>query len=560
MSSSSKESGFLALIERIGNKLPDPIMLFVGATVLVMALSAIGSWLNWSVEPVTIRAKTEMVVGADGVSAAQPVVENGRPVLELVKTGATIAPRSLLSADGAYWLIANMVRNFINFAPLGVVLVGVLGIGVAEKFGMFGGAMRWIAGWVPSRFLTPTVIFLGLLSHVAGDSGYVVLPALAGGLFMLFGRPPIAGIAAAFAGVAGGFSTNILISPTDALIAPITQTGARVLDANYTVQPTCNYYFLMGSSVLLTLTGWFVTSRIVEPRCNAIGIDADAKPPEGGLSLSPQESRALRAAGLVFLACIGGIVALIAIPGAPLNGVMPAAAPTFGPIPSELAPNGAPGVLPRWSQAIVPLIFVLFLLPGAVYGRLMGVVKSVSDVSDALVYSMKQMSSVIVMCFFAAQFIECFKYSRLDVMVAYTGGELLAAAGLPTPILLTALIVMSTTINLLISSMSAKWTFLAPVVVPMMMMSGLSPELVQGAYRVGDSCTNVLTPLNAYMVIILVAAQRFRKDFGLGSVVALMLPYTLAFLLVWTVMLLLWVWLGIPMGPGGPLWYTPAAP
>jgi len=235
---SSRQSGFLSAIERIGNKLPDPIMLFVGATILVMALSAIGSWLNWSVEPVTIRAKTEMIVGADGVSVAKPITENGRPVLELVKTGTTIAPRSLLSADGVYWLIANMVRNFINFAPLGVVLVGVLGIGVAEKFGMFGGAMRWVAGWVPSRFLTPTVIFLGLLSHVAGDSGYVVLPALAGGLFMLFGRPPIAGIAAAFAGVAGGFSANILISPTDALIAPITQTGARVLDPNYTVQPT----------------------------------------------------------------------------------------------------------------------------------------------------------------------------------------------------------------------------------------------------------------------------------------------------------------------------------
>lgn len=558
MSTSARPTGILGWIEWAGNKLPDPVMLFVGATVLVVVLSTIASAAGWSVTPVRMKPKTELVTDASGAQRTVPVIENGRPVIELERSGNPVVARPILSSTGIYWLVANVIRNFTNFAPLGVVLVSVMGIGVAEKFGVFSTGMKAVAGVVPSALLTPTVIFLGLLSHLAGDSGYVVLPPLAAALYALFGRPPIAGVAAAFAGVAGGFAANIAISPTDALIAPITQAGASVLDPSYTVQPTCNWFFMIASSVMLPLVGWFVTARIVEPRVLAAGIDPDAPVSAGLVPLTTLERRGLAAAAIVFSLALIGAALLAAIPGAPLHGSMPAKLPAFGPIPAVPIAGENPPTTPRWSMAIVPLIFVLFLAPGVVYGKITGAVKGVAAVSEALVDSMKQMAGVIVMCFFAAQFIECFKYSQLDLMVAYTGGEILASAGLPTPVLLVALIVMTTLINLLIASMSAKWTALAPVVVPMMMMQGMSPELVQCAYRIGDSCTNVLTPLNAYIVLIIVAAQRYKKSFGLGSVVAMMLPYSIAFLIAWTLLLLLWVWLGLPLGPGAPLWYSPS--
>lgn len=544
----SAPTGILGWIERVGNKLPDPVMLFVFATVAVMIISTIGAWAGWSVVPI----KMELGAAAEAGAAR---------TFTLVKAGDPITARPLLTSEGLYWMVANAVRNFMNFAPLGVVLVSVMGIGVAEKFGVFGVGMRAVASVVPSRLLTPTVIFLGLLSHLASDSGYVVLPALAGTLYAMFGRPAIAGIAAAFAGVAGGFAANVALSPTDALIAPITQEGVKVLNPDYAVQPTCNMYFMMVSSVMLPLVGWWVTSRFVEPRAAAMGTDADAPAAPAREALTAVERRALKWAGVAFVVALVGAVLLVKVPGAPLHGMMPAKAPSFGPIPNALTATAATpaGTSPRWSVAIVPMIFVLFLVPGVVFGLITGAVKSVSAVSDALVGSMKQMAGVIVMCFFAAQFIECFGYSRLNVMLAYTGGEMLAEAGLPTSVLLVAFILMTTTINLLMASMSAKWTALAPVVVPMMMMSGLSPELIQCAYRIGDSCTNVLTPLNAYMVLIIVAAQRYRKDFGLGSIVALMLPYAVVFLVAWTLLLLAWVALGYPLGPAGPLVYPPPA-
>ncbi|MFZ4575935.1 MAG: AbgT family transporter [Phycisphaerales bacterium] len=557
MTPSQRPRGLLGWIEWAGNKLPDPVMLFIGATILVMVVSTIGAALGWSVTPVRMQAQQTTVEDPSGTSRTVPLVRDGKPVIEMVREGTPITPRAIISRDGVYWLIANVVRNFINFAPLGVVLVSVMGIGVAERFGVFDAGMRAVAGVVPSKLVTPTVIFLGLLSHLAGDSGYVVLPALSGTLFALFGRPPIAGIAAAFAGVAGGFAANIAVSPTDALIAPITQTGAVILAPGYEVQPTCNMYFMWASSVMLPLVGWLVTARVVEPRARAMGMDAHAPVPVSA-RLAPAERRGLAWAGLAFVGVLGLVAALILVPGAPLYGAMPAKSPAFGPIPGAAVDGQDPVTTPRWSAAIVPLIFALFLAPGVVYGLFTGSVKKVSAVTEALVHSMRQMADVIVMCFFAAQFIECFGYSRLNLMVAYTGGEMLASAGLPTWVLLVALIVMTAVIDILIASMSAKWTALSPVIVPMMMMSGMSPELVQCAYRIGDSCANVLTPLNAYMVLILVAAQKYKKDFGLGSMVALMLPYAVVFLVAWTGLLLLWVWAGLKLGPNTPLWYVPA--
>jgi aminobenzoyl-glutamate transport protein len=578
-----------------------------------MALSAVGDSMGWSVQPQRVRAVTEAVTAADGsVTQVPKLDQSGKPLTELVPSGTPVAPRSLLSGEGIYWLLANMVRNFVNFAPLGVVLVGMFGIGVAEKVGLFGAAMRWVAGIVPSKALTPTIVFLGVMSNIASDAGYIVLPPLAAALYAAFGRPPLAGIAAAFAGVAAGFSANLLVGSTDALVAGITTLGARTLEPAYSVLATSNWWFLIVSTFLLTIVGWGVTAWAVEPRLAAQGHDAGVTQ-SGNEPLSPTERRGLRWAVIATILTLGGIAALIAIPGAPLAGPMPAPAPTFGSIPSAMAaapakftPGASAGealpmpgeaVLPRqwtveaagsegmprgtfrlseeatlkgrleaaaepqprWSTAVVPLILLAFLIPGVAYGWVTGSIRTTKDVTGAFTHAMVMMAPVLAMSFFAAQFVECFRYTRLDIMLANAGGKLLVGSGMHYSAMLVGIVGITMVINLLMASMSAKWTALAPILVPMMMMAGISPELTQAAYRVGDSCTNVVTPLNSYVVLILVAMQRWKKDAGIGNLIAMMLPYSIAFAIAWTILLLVWCFAGLELGPGAPLWYTPAA-
>jgi aminobenzoyl-glutamate transport protein len=566
------------------------------------------------VQPQKPRVVTETVV-VDGVRVERAKEgAGGRPVMELVDDGALLKPRNLLSADGVYWLSANMVRNFLNFPPLGVVLVGMFGIGLAEKFGLFGAVMKWVANLVPSRFLTPTIVFLGIVSNVASDAGYIVLPPLAAALYAVYKRPPMAGIAAAFAGVSAGFSANLLVGSTDVLVAGITEAGARVLDAKYTVLATCNWWFMAGSTIVLTLAGWMVTAKIVEPRL-AASAGTHALPGDARTGLSAQERKGLVWAGVWLAITLGVMACAIMLPRAPLHGSMPAPAPTYGPIPSEASP--APGsftatlpiekfekpaegtvvlkkgfgvdasgqdargsavqgkfklgqdvtvsgrlepgakLLPRWGQAVVPIILFAFLIPGLAYGVSTGVVKSQKDISKALIDSMVQMAPVITMAFVASQFIACFQHSHLDRMLAFTGGKALVTMGLPPMALLIGVVVLTMFVNLLMSSMSAKWTVLSPILVPMMMMVGISPELTQNAYRVGDSVTNIVTPLNSYAVIILAAMQRYDKHAGMGNMIAMMIPYSIVFFVIWSLMLLGWVGLEAPLGPGAPMWYVP---
>ncbi len=609
-------SGVLGLIERLGNKLPDPIFLFIGATALVMVLSMVGSVAGWQVQPKRPAVVTETVLEGEREVRRPKLDAEGKKQIELVDAGVPIKPVSLLSSDGVYWLLANAIRNFINFAPLGVVLVGMLGIGVAEKVGLFEALMKWSARLVHPSMLTPMIVLLGVMSNVASDAGYIVLPPLAAALYAAAGRPPLAGIAAAFSGVAGGFSANLLVGSTDTLIAPITQVGARVLDPAYTVNPMCNWYFLAGSTFMLVGVGWFVTARIVEPRLRTSGGDL----PSGGLSsagadtqtLSPKEAQGLRWALVGFLPAVGIVAACLTVPGAPLAGNVPATSPRLGTIPltpppafgeftppegqvvgsdpingtvtmrvgaefevttptgrgtfrvteaervdGRLTPAGTPDS--RWSQAVVPIIFFLFLVPGLCFGTATGAIKSAKDVSGAFIESMRTMAPIIAMSFFAAQFVECFRFSRLDSMLANAGGSALFAAALPKPAMLAGIVVLVMIINLLMASMSAKWTALSVILVPMMMMVGVSPELTQATYRLGDSVTNIVTPLNSYIIVILAAVQKYRKNAGLGDLIALMVPYSALFFVVWTAFLLLWVAAGIPLGPGGPLQYVPPA-
>jgi len=513
-------ASWLDRVERLGNRLPDPATLFALGALGVVVASALALGLDWSVEKTVSRG--------------------GQLVHE------TVHPVSLLEADGFYWALRHMVESFVEFPPLGVVLVGMLGIGVAERSGFIGAALKALMRAVPPALLTPTVVFVGVMSSMGLDAGYVVLPPVAAALYAAVGRSPLVGLAAVFAGVAAGFGANLLVTSLDPLLAGLSTESARLTDPGYTVAATANWWFMIASTLLLTVVGWAVTDLWIEPRF------AGKTPDEGGPAPVPPddaEAGALSArersglAWALLAVAIGLAVATAAtrIPGAPLAG--------------------DDGPFPRWVAAIVPLLFLGFLLPGVVYGVRTGSVRSDRDVASMMSETMAGMGSYIVLAFFAAQFIAWFRYSGLGEMLAITGGRMLADADLPPALLMTGFVGVVMVGNLMIGSMSAKYAFVAPVFVPMFMQVGISPELTQVAYRIGDSVTNVITPLNPYVVIILVFMRRYVPRSGIGTLVALMLPYTLAFALAWTALLVVWMATGLELGPAGPLSYSgPLAP
>ena len=520
-------------IERAGNALPDPTTLFAAGALLVMLLSQLAVSLDWQVE----KTVTREIVGADGA----PVLDaRGVPQRESVR--APVHAKSLLSSDGLYWALSSLVENFKNFPPLAIVLVGMLGIGLADRSGFLGAALKALLLAVPAGLLTPAVVFVGILSHLALDAGYVVLPPIAAALYAAVGRSPLAGLAAVFAGVAAGFGANVAVSSLDAILAGFSEASARIFDPSYAVAATANLHFMIASSFLLTGVGWAVTALWVEPRLRA-------KPAEEGgpRSAEARGAQALELGerrGLTVALAAGGAVWLLLVaatwwPGAPLHG---------------LAPDGR---FPRWVAAIIPLVFVGFLVPGLAYGIATRGIRSDRDVARLLGETMAGMGPYVVMAFFAAQFIEYFRWSGLGEMLAIAGGQLLVAAELPRTLLLLGFILVVCIADLFIGSMSAKYAFMAPIFVPMFMQVGISPELTQAAYRIGDSFTNVVTPLNPYVVVILVVLQRFAPRAGLGTLLALMIPYALAFALAWSALLVGWVALDIPLGPGGPLHYAP---
>lgn len=518
----------LDLVELVGNKLPDPSVLFVIGTLIVMGVSALGASMEWQVE------ELRPVVGAGS---------DGQATLVLESTGTMLKPVSLLSASGLYWCISTMVSNFINFPPLGIVLVGMLGIGVAERTGLIAAALKSLLLVTPRNALTPMMVFLGVMSSVGSDAGYIILPPLAATLYKAIGRAPLVGIAAVFAGVSGGFSANLFISGGDPVIAGLSTSAAQLLDPGYEVLPTCNWYFMIASTFLLTGVGWFVTSRIVEPRLRnkpeaeggpTVGFVAGAKERP-----SREEKRGLLAAVIALVAVSVVGVLCVALEGWPL----------FGKAPS----SGSP----RWAASIIPMIFFGFLTPAAAYGVATGSIKRVSDVIPLMNDSMKAMAPIVVLAFFAAQFIAYFNYSNLGRMLAMSGGGALASADLPREVLILVFIGLSAFFNMFIGSMSAKYAILAPIFIPMLMLVGISPELAQMSYRIGDSITNVITPLNSYMVIIIVVMQRFAPKAGIGTMVAMMLPYTVCFGIAWGAMMVVWLQTGAPLGLGGPLEYIP---
>lgn len=501
---------FLDVVERAGNRLPDQVTIFAS----LAGLTLLCSWL----------------CAAAGVSTRHPVTQQ------------TMYVFNLLSRDGVQWVFSSVVKNFTDFAPLGTVLVAMIGVGVADRTGLFAALLKALVTAVPRWAITPTVIFAGILSNTASDAGYVILPPLAAMLYVGLGRHPLAGICTAFAGVGAGFSANLLLGTLDPMLAGLTQEAARLYDPRYNVYATANYYFMAASVGLLTLVGWFVAVRIVEPRFgpwhNAAPTASDAAP--AGLGpLSRTERRGLLAAGAAVVAVLAAVVCLVA----PEDGV--------------LRQPGAAGIdrYRPFFNSLVGLMMLMFIVPGLVYGIVTRQIRSDREAAKMMSDTMGTMGRYIVMAFFAGQFIAWFKRSGLGLILAVEGAGLLKTIHLTGVPLLVGVVLLTATFNLLMSSASAKWAVMAPIFVPMLMVLGQSPETTQVLYRVGDSTTNVITPLSVYIPIVLSYCHRYVPTAGLGTLIAAMIPFSLAFLAAWCLTVVLWVSAGIPVGPGAPLEY-----
>lgn len=496
-------SRLLAAIERAGNALPHPATLFALLACCVVLVSAVAAELNLTV--------------------THPA------------TGRLVEPVNLLSVTALQRLLTNLVTNFTGFAPLGTVLVALLGIGVAEASGLLDAALRQVVLAAPRRLLTAAVVFAGVLSNVGSEIGYVLLVPLSAEIFRAAGRHPVAGLAAAFAGVSGGYSANLLLGTIDPLLAGLSQEAARILDPSYRVNPACNYYFMAASTFLITAVGTLITERIVVPR---LGAWEGSTRSEELKPLAPIERRGLKWAGITTAAFAAWI----------LWGVLPAGGFLRDPASGDLLHS------PLFS-GIVALIFAGGLLTGMAYGLGAGTFRSDADVVNGMSKAMATLATYLVLVFFAAQFVALFNWTNLGLILAVNGASLLRAAGFAGAPLIVAFVLLSAFVNLFMGSASAKWAIMAPIFVPMFMLAGYSPELTQAAYRVGDSVTNIISPMMSYFALIVAFMQRYQPGAGIGTVIATMLPYTLAFCVSWSVLLGVWFTLELPLGPGAPLQY-----
>lgn len=510
-----KKKGFLQRsldrIEFIGNKLPHPVTLFVLLALLVLILSAVFSKL--------------------GISVEHP--GNAGEIVEI---------KNLLTKEGIQYIFLSITDNFINFAPLGIVLVTMLGIGIAESTGLISAMLRGFVLAIPNQLITAALVFAGVMSSVASDAGYVVLPPLGAVIFAGLGRHPLAGLAAAFAGVSGGFSANLILTSLDPLLSGLTMDAAKIIDPAYagSMNVAMNLYFIIASVFLLTLIGWFVTEKIVEPRLGSY----KGEYREDLNGIQSIEKKGLIYSGISALIVIIGIAFLVI----PKNAVLRAVNDGSGDftIMDSLAP---------FMDSLVPIIALLFFVPGVVYGIVTKEIKNDKDIANGLSKTMATMGTFIVLSFAAGQFVAFFSESDMGLVVGVFGANLLESINLTGIPLLIVFILICGIINLFIGSASAKWAMMAPIFVPIMMKLGYSPELTQMAYRIADSSTNMITPLMTYFALIIAFAQKYDKNMGIGTMISVMIPYSMFFLFSWIILLVAWILLGIDLGPGSPVLY-----
>ncbi|MBT8130725.1 MAG: AbgT family transporter [Gammaproteobacteria bacterium] len=509
---------FLKVVEALGNALPHPVTLFALFALGIILVSGLLGWMDVSVAD-------PRPAGAKGRA------DNG--LIEVI---------SLMNAEGFRMIVLNLVTNFTGFVPLGTVLVALLGVGVAERSGLLTAVIRSIVLNASPKIVTVAIVFAGVISNTASEMGYVVLVPLAAVVYLSLGRHPLAGLSAAFAGVSGGYSANLLLGTVDPLLAGITEEAARLIDPDYVVDASANWYFMIASTFLITTIASLVSLKIVEPTLGPYDpaqADIEFDDEHRLDSLTAQESKALMAAGAAALMMLIGIAFLVVPEGAVLRN------PETGLI------KGSP-----FLKGIVALIFVFFLVPGVVYGWFTGTMRSDRDVIDAMANAMSTLGLYIVLVFFAAQFVKFFSWTNLGAVTAVTGATFLQNIGLTGPFLFFFFILICAFINLMLGSASAQWAVTAPIFVPMLMLIGYAPEVIQAAYRIGDSSTNIITPMMSYFGLIMAFAARYVPKAGVGTLIAMMLPYSVAFLILWSGFFFLWTFiLGMPVGPATPTYY-----
>ncbi|ARC06244.1 TPA: AbgT family antimetabolite efflux transporter MtrF [Neisseria meningitidis] len=512
-----RDGRFLRTVEWLGNMLPHPVTLFIIFIVLLLIASAAGAYFGLSVPD------------------PRPVGAKGRADDGLIHVV------SLLDADGLIKILTHTVKNFTGFAPLGTVLVSLLGVGIAEKSGLISALMRLLLTKSPRKLTTFMVVFTGILSNTASELGYVVLIPLSAIIFHSLGRHPLAGLAAAFAGVSGGYSANLFLGTIDSLLAGITQQAAQIIHPDYVVGPEANWFFMVASTFVIALIGYFVTEKIVEPQLGPYQSDLsqEEKDIRHSNEITPLEYKGLIWAGVVFVA----LSALLAWSIVPADGIL--RHPETGLV------SGSP-----FLKSIVVFIFLLFALPGIVYGRVTRSLRGEQEVVNAMAESMSTLGLYLVIIFFAAQFVAFFNWTNIGQYIAVKGATFLKEVGLGGSVLFIGFILICAFINLMIGSASAQWAVTAPIFVPMLMLAGYAPEVIQAAYRIGDSVTNIITPMMSYFGLIMATVIKYKKDAGVGTLISMMLPYSAFFLIAWIALFCIWVFvLGLPVGPGAPTLY-----
>lgn len=489
--------GFFSWVERIGNKIPNPFLLFVYLIVVLMLSSAAISWL--------------------GITAVNPA------------NGEIIHVKNLLSAEGIQWILPNVVKNFSGFAPLGSILALVLGAGLAERVGLLQSLMYKMAAGVNARYASYLVIFIAFFSHISSDAALVVMPPLGALIFLAVGRHPVAGLLAAIAGVGCGFTANLLIVTTDVLLSGLSSEAAKVISPSVQVSVVDNWYFMAASVMLLTFVGGLLTDKFVEPRLPAYEGARD----EQMKTLTPLQNRGLIASGIAAVVFIA-LVALLVVPeSAPLRNPQ-----THGIVPSPFI------------QGIVPLIILFFFVVSLPYGLVTKQIRSQSDIPNLLIDPMKGMAGFIVMVFPLSQFVAFFNWSNMGKFMALGLTDILETLGMTGIPAFVGLIFLSAFLCMFIASGSAIWSILAPIFVPMFMLLGFHPAFAQIVFRIADSSVLPLAPMSPFLPLFLGFLQRYSKDAKLGTYYSLVLPYPVVFFVVWLIMLVAWYLLGLPIGPG----------
>jgi len=491
---------FIKQIEIIGNKLPDPFLLFVLCIVFVLAAGHFFKGVKF----------------------------------DIPGSKETASIKTLLNVDGIIYMFKSLVPNFVSFPPIGLVIPIVIGVGIGEGTGLFRAAIIKLINSVPKKLVTAVFFFCGINGNLASDASVIIFPIIGAAIFKGMKRNPLIGIFAGYSAYLGGLSANILIAGTDATAAGITQKAIEILDITKSVpiHPAINWYFMFASAFLLTLVGTFVTEKIVAPMLDKEEYDKEVE--EESLLVSEASNRGLKFAGIAVVL----FVIMLVVLGGPENAIL------RNPETGTLLPKSP------FMSSIVPFVVIFFISTGIAYGLGAKTIKSSYDIMKFMGSGVKSMAGFIVLCFFAAQFIDYFNKTNLSTFIAVKGATFLTNLGFTGLPLLLSVIIFVCMLNIVVISSSAKWAMLAPVLVPMLALMGFSPAFSQCAYRVGDAVTNPISPISAYVPIVLGFIQQYKKDAGIGTVIAYELPYSISFLLSWMGLFIVWYLLKLPLGPG----------